>query len=59
MAQLNRQLEEAQTARDRGSSDDTERWNKMIEQLRAQIEKEKSRTEARIEQIRSQSGSQP
>ena len=55
-AQLNRQLEEAQAARDSSSDDDAERWNKRIQQLRAQIEKEKKRSEARIEEIRSQSG---
>jgi hypothetical protein len=56
MAQLNRQLEDAQTARDSSSSDDAKRWNKMIQQLRVQIEKEKKRSEARIDEIRSQSG---
>ena len=59
IAQLSRQLEEAQTARDRGSSYDVEQWNTKIEQLRSQIEEEKSRSEARIEQIRKNAGSQP
>lgn len=59
MAQLNRRLEEAQTARDRGSSYDVEQWNKQIEQIQSEIEKEKGRSEARIEQIRKKTGSQP
>ena len=56
MAQLNRQLEDALTARDSSSSNDAKRWNKRIQQLQAQIEKEKKRSETRIEEIRSQSG---
>ena len=59
IAQLNRQLEEAQTARDRGSSYDVEQWNERIEQIRSQIEEEKSQSEARIDQIRKTAGSQP
>ena len=56
MAQLNRQLEDALTARDSTSGSDARRWNKRIQQLRAQIEKEKTRSESRIEEIRSQAG---
>ena len=52
MVQLNRQLVDAQTARDRGSDSDVKRWTRRIEQLRAQIEKERNRSEARIEEIR-------
>lgn len=59
MVQLSRQLEEAVAVRDRGSSYDTGQWNKRIEQLRAQIEKEKRQSEARIEQIRNNSDLQP
>lgn len=59
LEQLNRRLEEAQTARDRGSSYDVEQWNERIDRIRAEIENEKSRSAARIEQIRGESGSQP
>ncbi len=56
MTQLNRQLEDALIARDSSSSNDAKRWDKRIQQLRAQIEKEKKRSEVRIEEIRSRSG---
>ena len=59
IAQLNRRLEEAQIARDRGPSSDAEQWDERIEQIQSEIEEENSRSAIRIEQIRSRSGSQP
>ena len=59
LTQLNRQLEEARTARDRGSSYDVDQWNEKIEQIRSEIEKEKIQSESRIEKITKQSGRQP
>ena len=58
ITRLNRQLEEAQTARDRGSSDDAGQWNERIEQIQSEIEKEKSRSAVRIEEIRGKKGLQ-
>ena len=59
ITQLNRRLEEAQTARDRGSSYEREEWNKQIEQIQSEIQNEISRTDARIAQIRLNAGMQP
>lgn len=59
ITQLNSRLEEAQVARDRGSSYEREEWNKRIEQIQSEIENEISRSDARIAQIRLNAGMQP
>lgn len=52
LAQLNSELEAAETARGRGSSYDYEDWTKKIEGIKTAVKRETERSEIRVQQIR-------
>ncbi len=56
LAQLNSELEAAETARGRGSSYDYEDWTKKIEGLKTAVKKETERSDTRIQEIRKKYG---
>lgn len=58
LAQLNSELEAAETDRGRGSSYDYEEWTKKIEGLKTAVRREIERSDIRIQQIREKYGVQ-